>query len=308
MPPAFGRSLTDLQVLTLTTPNRLYPGEERLLEATRRGEFCKLGDETSYTPKEKFIERNFVRASFIRFLALGGDANHPVHEKGVQLGYAFIGEDIAGGKGDLDLANCEHVLPLFLQHCRICGDIILKNAGTQTIDLGGSIVEGGIEARGAYIHGGLYLRSHFETGEAVFEVGKGFVAEGGMCLVDATIIGSLECHNATFGARKSQYGSVEATAILASRINVSGPVFLHGGFRADGSVAFRGAILGGHFSVLVVRLKGRRVLLALRLIAQARKLAEACTCGSWKSLFTLPERFALLMRWWPEVSNVMVRT
>lgn len=242
--PATGRSLKDFRLAAQDTPHQLYSGEERLLEAAKKGEVCQLGDEARGTPEEKLAEWNFVRASFVRFLALGGDVDHPVHESGVQLECAWIGEDGGDGESGLDLAGCKDVFPLSLRHCRICGDIVLNDACTRTIDLEGSVVNGGIEAKGALIRGTLYLRS---LPEPTSEAGKGFVAEGGMNLVDATIKGSLECHNATFGPRKNKFGSENGTAIFASRAKILGSVFLQQTFSADGPTVFRDARIGGNF-------------------------------------------------------------
>ncbi len=239
---SYGRSLEDFFDTDLRkTDHGLYDGEERLLVAAKNGKPCKLGDEPCGTPEAK-TEQNFVRASFVRFLALGGDADHPVHEKGVQLECAWIGDDIGGGEGDLDLANCKSVLPLFLTYCKFAGNIVLTDAHTRTIDLEGSVVEEGIEARGAFIEGTLYLRSLSDP-----EARKGFQAKGGMNLVDATIKGSLECHNAKFGVRRNKYGSEEGTAIFASRAKIAGSVFLQRTFSADGPTVFRDANIGGNF-------------------------------------------------------------
>ena len=73
------------------------------------------------------------------------------------------------------------------------------------------------------------------------------MAKGGMDLVDAMIEGSLECHNATFGARKNKHGSENGTAIFASRAKISGSVFLQQTFSADGPTVFRDARIGGNF-------------------------------------------------------------
>ena len=244
---SYGRSLKDFCDTDLReTDHGLHDGEERLLVAAKNGKPCKLGDDPCDTPEAE-TKQNFVRASFVRFLALGGDADHPVHEKGVQLECAWIGDDIGGGGGDLDLASSKNVLPLFLKHCKFAGDIDLRDAHTRTIDLGGSVVKGGIEARGAFIQGTLYLGSLSDAAESDPEAGKGFEAKGGMNLVDATIKGSLECHNAKFGPRKNKYGSEEGTAIFASRAKISGSIFLQQTFSAGGPTVFRDANIGGNF-------------------------------------------------------------
>ncbi|MGO9486237.1 MAG: hypothetical protein ACLPX9_16915 [Rhodomicrobium sp.] len=217
--------------------NPLYEGEKRLLNDAITGVPCNLQKglppESESRPED---QQYFIRARFIRFLALGGDAEHPVHEKGVQLEGAWVGCDPNDSKDGLniDLESCTEVLPLFLRHCRIFGDIVLRDASTRTVNLQGSKVAGGIEARRAFIRGSLYLRDDFE-------------AEGGMDLVDATILGSLECHDAKFGTRKFKQLKEKGTAIFASRVKISGGVFLHQTFAADGPIVFRDAGVGGNF-------------------------------------------------------------
>jgi hypothetical protein len=231
--PAFGRSLQNF--------GDLYPAEELLLEAAINGTACDLG---SQVPNEPVLgldnpddrhKPNFVRAEFVRFLALGGDEAKLVYEKGVRLQGAWIGNK----DEDIDLTSCKNVLPLFLNYCRINGNIVLRDARTGTVDLDYSIVEGGIEARGAFIKGSLYLRSLREN---IF-----FEAKKGMDLVDATIEGSLECHNAKFHPRDSEFETEKGTAIFASRVNISGSVFLQQTFSADGPTVFRNARIGGNF-------------------------------------------------------------
>lgn len=70
----------------------LQPGETELLQACEEGEVAELADKR---PTER-TAANAVRASFIRFLALGGDDKAPIHEHGVRLAGAWI-------EGALDL-------------------------------------------------------------------------------------------------------------------------------------------------------------------------------------------------------------
>src|SRR5882672_5494248 len=75
---AFGRSLADF--------GKLWLAEKTLLDCCRRGEFAWIASERP----EAETDDNRVRAAFIRFLALGGDDGHPVHERGVQLAGAWV--------------------------------------------------------------------------------------------------------------------------------------------------------------------------------------------------------------------------
>jgi len=56
--------------------------ERALVSATAKGEFCSLGDVRPDAP----TDANTIRASIIRFLLLGGDSHHPIHESGVGSG------------------------------------------------------------------------------------------------------------------------------------------------------------------------------------------------------------------------------
>ena len=86
----------------------LAPAETELLHATREGRQAQIAD---VCPTEE-TDANRVHAGFVRFLALGGDADAPVHEHGVQLSGAWIA-------GSLDFVAARAVCPLELHKCRI---------------------------------------------------------------------------------------------------------------------------------------------------------------------------------------------
>ena len=76
---AFGRSLGDFRIDGCLMPHGLRPAEKKLLEAAREGNICEINGGRPETA----IFDNRLRAGFIRFLALGGDAEAVVHETGV---------------------------------------------------------------------------------------------------------------------------------------------------------------------------------------------------------------------------------
>jgi hypothetical protein len=213
---AQGRALAHFRLTDQTTPHGLYPAEERLLASAREGELCEIDG----TRPEAASPENKVRAQFVRFLALGGDGGAPVHERGVWLRGAYI-------EGALDLQGCEGVRPLFLWNCRIDGAIILRDAGTRTINLGGSHVRG-IAGDGAKIGGSVFLSN-------------GFTAQGAARFLGAEIGGQLSCQNGRFE-------NVGEDALNCDRVRVSGSVFLSNGFTAQGEVNFPGAEIGGQFA------------------------------------------------------------
>jgi hypothetical protein len=77
-----------------------------------------------------------------------------------------------------------------------------------------------------------------------------FVADGIVCLEGARIEGDLRCEGGSFlGPQKKEAEQSHAAtgAIAASRINVSGGVFLGEGFQAHHEVDFTSAQVGGNF-------------------------------------------------------------
>ena len=164
---AFGRSLADFRVKGVTTPNNLYPAEEKLLDCAGRGELCKIGDELPGAASDEKL----VRPGFLRFLLLGGDNSAPVHEKGVQLQGAFL-------DGDIDLDGADHLRPINLIKCRIQGQFRGQNAVFSDVSLRGCHVQG-IFCSEAEIKGNVIL-------------GYGFVSHGEVNFSGAKIIGELE--------------------------------------------------------------------------------------------------------------------
>jgi hypothetical protein len=93
----FGRLLVDFYLDGQSTPHALLPAEERLLTAMPKGQRLTLAE----ARPTKATTKNRVRAEFLRYLALGGDDEIPVHEKGVQLDGAYVeGEKHSGRNHD----------------------------------------------------------------------------------------------------------------------------------------------------------------------------------------------------------------
>lgn len=232
---AHGRRLGDFGILT--------HAEESLLHAARKGmgsEFAKILPEIDEGDGENV---RTIRSAFVRYLALGGCEDAPVHERGIWIQGAVI-------DGDLDFTGCENVRPIALEYCVIRGRLILRDARTRTINLDyshvcGSRVSGSeasrgysvIEARRARIDGSVYCR-------------RGFVAEGEVNFVEAEITGSLECHGGHFMCHEGEeVTEAERIAIACSRMKVGGSVFFISEsdhkFIAEGQVRFQRAEIGG---------------------------------------------------------------
>jgi hypothetical protein len=95
---------------------------------------------------------NTIRPALIRFLALGGDQNVPVHERGLRVVGAFIG---GGGKHvDLEGLNL-HGSPCFWKS-RFDKRIILMDATGGSLRFDGSILQA-LSADRLRLTGSLFL-------------------------------------------------------------------------------------------------------------------------------------------------------
>jgi len=151
----------------------LLAAEERLLSACSREESLVL----SPTRPSGATAQNRIRASFLRFLALGGDEQHPVRERGIEVSGAFI-------DGELDVSFCKIQIPIALRRCMMSHGIDATAAVIDELALDGSSVPG-ISADRFKCTGTLFLRN-------------GFLSEGEVRLINAEIGGSLNCHRGKF--------------------------------------------------------------------------------------------------------------
>lgn len=208
---AFGRSLSDF-------PN-LSDAEKQLVACCERGDPCVLGDGNR---PEAATAANTIRAELIRFLALGGDATHPVHDEGVMLRGGWI-------KGELSLHQAQAVARLSLTYCHFDTAPNFRAARLAELALNGSSVPG-LDADRMKVAGGVFLR-------------QGFAAMGQVRLLGAQIGGSLSCIGSSF----THEGG---TALSADRMMVTGSVALSDGFEATGEVRLLGAEIGGNLSCI----------------------------------------------------------
>ncbi len=163
-----------------------------------------------------------VRGPFLRFLALGGDADVPVHEKGVLLRGAFV-------TGDFDLQGCLGVCALGLHDCWFEVALVIAHAGIAVLSLQGSRVPG-LQGDRADITGGVFLSG-------------GFTAEGEVRLLGAKIGGQLNCIGGAFR-------NAGGIALDGDGAEITGDVFLSGGFTAEGEVRLLGAKIGGDLACI----------------------------------------------------------
>ncbi|MCW1985241.1 UNVERIFIED_ORG: hypothetical protein M2348_000973 [Sphingomonas sp. R1F5B] len=250
----FGRWLGDFGPLSAA--------EQKLVAACAKGEQCILSTERP----ESETKANTIRAELIRFLALGGDAENPVHEHGVALRGAWI-------VGTLNLKCCKVEGDLALLACKFPVPIIAYGANLAGLNLDGNAISG-LKADRMRVSGGIFLRNGFssigevrllgatiggdldcsnghlanENGKALSADGSkiggscffnnGFTAKGEVRLPDACIGGTLIC-------TESHFENEKGNALSADRIKVSSSVFLRDGFSSIGDVRLVGATIGG---------------------------------------------------------------
>jgi len=246
----------------------LKPAEQKLLDACRKGEVAYIPEQEQRPTKP--TEENIVSASFLRFLALGGDEHAPVHEKGVRLCGGMV-------EGELDLEGA--ILPhsLMLINCYL-NTIILRNSDVSGfVCIDGCYVES-LVADGLKSSGSLFLEGEFVTavylsgaqigGDLNCTGGKfngmddsdallcsstvikgdvflnGTTATGTVRLVSTHIGGSLECTNARFSDHRS--GDKHVGALVCDRAMIKGNIFLNGNFTATGEVRLMGVQTDGN--------------------------------------------------------------
>ncbi|UZK67836.1 hypothetical protein [Sphingomonas sp. M1-B02] len=202
---ARGRWLADFGALSAA--------EVQLVDACTKGDWCRLGGQRPIQATPECV----VRAALIRFLALGGDSLHPVHEAGVQLQGSWI-------SGGLRLSACDVALRLSLLDCMLDEALHGFDARLRSLNLSGSRCAS-LRVDRAEIAGGLTLN-------------RGFVVDSPLSLVGARIGGDLDCRGACFvGA--------ESLAFDASYSAVAGQILLCDSFTAGGQMRLIGAQVGG---------------------------------------------------------------
>jgi len=212
----FGRAIADFRLPDGVGPSGLLPAEEILLALCREGRPCSFGRALPTEP----TGGNSIRPDFLRFLALGGDSAHPVHENGVQLEGAWI-------DGDITLDHAREVLPISLRCCRIDGRFSAFNAKLTDLALSGSSLKG-VVLEDAVVDGSVLLR-------------EGAHVDGETRLTGTRIEGDLDCASATLS-------NPRADALAARHVHIRRSVFISDGFTAHGRVRFAGAHIGGDFA------------------------------------------------------------
>jgi hypothetical protein len=202
-----GRSLKDFE------PLNNYPAEKLLLEKCRLGEPAIISTERP----QKQTKENTVRASFLRFIALGGDESAPVHEMGVQLHGAWI-------IGELNLESGFLPHSLKLANCCLSTKIILDYSNSSFLSFSGCHVKDSLSGNYMVCRGSVLLNENF-------------IASGTVSLVGAQIGGNLNCKSGKFNAENDALKCIGAV--------IKGNVFLDEKFTATSTVDLMAAQIGG---------------------------------------------------------------
>lgn len=176
------------------------------------------------SPPSSATHENTVRANFLRFLLLGGDARVPVSERGLTVCNAWI-------SGSFDLLTSKIPIAFRFIHCTFEEEIHLIDS--QLVD-GGHFHKCVIPA----IRAG---RLHSSRSFMIFDT----IVSGVVSLIGARIDGDLICG-------RSKIGSLIVTdAAIAGRIRLSN------GFESAGVVDFSRTKIGGVADLEGAQLNGR---------------------------------------------------
>ncbi|WDG52743.1 hypothetical protein PUP76_23185 [Pseudomonas chlororaphis] len=244
----------------------LTTAESTLLKHVASGTPARIAD----SRPEIGTKENKVRAHFLRFLILGGDAENPVHERGINLRGAYIVGvlDLRGAEinTSVTLEHCLCFQPLYLEDMQLKGSLSLNFSAVpglvvSRVSISGSLYlnkiysHGTIQLIAAKIGGSIYIRGSYlyGLGEPALLMGGISVGSvirvedeskviGGLSLVGALIDNQLSCSNCTFIA-------IKGPAFNADNILVKGGVYLTKGFHSVGLVRISGARIAGQLSL-----------------------------------------------------------
>ena len=193
-----GRSLSDFRPLR--------PGETKLLSACAWGTHPALAGDGP------------IRAEFVRFLVLGGDAQAPIHEKGVRI----VDADI---EGVLELSGCAVPSPIMFIDCRLEDGILCRDASLVGLALSGSKVK--------------FLDADRMRCAGEIRLNHRFVAREGVILSRSIVDGDVN-----FGAAVLSGGEVNCALDLCDA-RISRNVYFTDGFRARAEVRLARAQIDG---------------------------------------------------------------
>ena len=209
----------------------LRPAERKLVAEMASGMTVVLGHEV---PSENADPDLRLRASFVRYLALGGCEACRPPEKGVSVRGAYIeGDGPEGGETrGLDLEGCILQGDLRLFRCRIPDQILLRGTSIESLFLDRSCLSVGISGERLTARGNLLLRHA--------------TVAGIVRITQAKIGGGLDCDGSTIQATEVA-GEEQRVAIEADGLEVGGSVFLRG-VKVSGPIRLISAKIGGQLA------------------------------------------------------------
>ncbi|HEX9994025.1 MAG TPA: hypothetical protein VGB14_13950 [Acidimicrobiales bacterium] len=211
----------DGQVVPVSDFHPTYEFVEQKSATGKAADFSRPDDPRElpgYDDEEHWSGRTIDGEWLADFLC---DETRPKHRRGLTI----IGARIADGL-DLRWARVPH--PLTLVSCQLGPHRIdFEEATTRSIRLRGTAC-GGLGAEGAEIDGSVVLDG-------------GFSATGGVRLLDAVIVGNLECTGGLFT-------NGDGDALSFDRARITGGVALDQGFASIGEVRLLGASIGGNLA------------------------------------------------------------
>ncbi len=216
---AFGRTLDDFWLKSdgVSPPNehllfgkekRLHPAEWRLIHAAQTGKICEFGHNET-------LKNRRVRSKIIRYLALGGCESITTHERGLSL----FNADIDTENGMFDLGGLTLPYNLTIKNSIIHGVVYLEDCVCETLNLGGTHVDG--------------LIAHRLKSKGSIFLNKNFTSFGSVKMIGAKIGANLSFSGAQLlGSEKS---------LQLNNIEVNGSLFLREKFSAVGQLRLIGA-------------------------------------------------------------------
>jgi hypothetical protein len=235
----------------------LLPAEDVVLSRLASGGLDRLGD--GVRPGEDDPERA-VRASFLRFLLLGGEEGYRPHEKGVRISGAWI-------QGVLDIEGCQVPSDIRLKDCRFDAVPVFRSAVIGRLFLDGSSLPG-LQAERLEVRGGLYLRGSHLNGEVLLtdsRLGGNLVCDGAVIRspdgfglnAEGLEVRNMFCRDTDFRGGVNLRGArLEASLDCAGStiFRPEGVAIAADGIQVGSSILLRSATVTGE-----VRLTGARV-------------------------------------------------
>jgi len=235
----------------------LLPAEDVVLSRLASGGLDRLGD--GVRPGADDPERA-IRASFLRFLLLGGEEGYRPHEKGIRISGAWI-------QGALDLEGCQVTRDIRLKDCRFDAVPVFRSAVIDRLFLDGSSLPG-LQAERLEVRGGLYLRGSHVNGEVLLtdsRLGGNLVCDGAVIQspdgfglnAEGLEVRNIFCRDTDFRGGVNLRGArIEASLDCAGStvFRPEGVAIAADGIQVGSSILLRSATVTGE-----VRLTGARI-------------------------------------------------